>query len=309
MSATTLCGMQGRPAAEPAVLVALPGEEQRAARIARALPRASVAALHLRRFPDGETYVRFDSPVAGRPVVLVCSLHQADEKLVPLLLVAATARDLGAASVTLLAPYLGYMRQDARFHAGEGITSLYVGRLLSAAVDRLVTVDPHLHRHERLDDVYSVPCDVLSAAPDLGAWVRANVPGAFLVGPDAESAQWVHAAAGVGAPDPLPHVVFEKTRHGDHDVVIEVPDLAPYAGLVPVLVDDVVSTGRTMIEAARHLADAGFPPPVCAAVHGVFADGAETALAAAGLSTLVTCDTVPHATNRIATSALLARAL
>ena len=100
----------------------------------------------------------------GADVLVVCTLDHPDSKLVSLVLVAETARDLGARSVTLVAPYLGYMRQDARFHPGEGVTSLYVGRLLSSVFDRLVTIDPHLHRHVALWEVYSIPHVTASAA-------------------------------------------------------------------------------------------------------------------------------------------------
>ncbi len=286
-----------------ALILPLPGEERRAAALARALG-ADEAVREIRRFPDGETYVRLDTPAAARDVVLVCGLERADERLVPLLLAAATARDLGAARVVLVAPYLGYMRQDDRFRDGEGVTSRYVGALLSGAVDALVTVDPHLHRHAALEDVYDVACARLSAAPLLGAWVRENVARPLLVGPDAESAQWVAAAAG----GELPSVVFEKVRHGDREVDVRAPDLAEHvrAGRTPVIVDDVVSTGRTVAAAARILREAGLAPPVCAAVHALFVGDALDALAAAGVGRVVTTATVPHATNAIDVTPLLA---
>ena len=286
------------------LVLAMAGNERLASALAAALA-GSVADRLIRRFPDGETFIRIDSPVEGRPLVLVCTLDHADDKLVPLLLTAATARDLGAASITLVAPYLGYMRQDVRFHPGEGVTSLYVGKLLSSAVDALVTIDPHLHRHDALGEVYSIPHVTASAAPAIGAWARANVEFPLLVGPDAESEQWVRAAAG----DDLPYVIFTKTRSGDHDVAIDAPDLAPFAGRTPVLVDDVLSTGRTMIGAAELLMAAGFDAPICAAVHGVFSGDAPDALATAGLSHVVTCDTIAHPTNAIDTTSILVDAL
>ena len=168
-----------------------------------------------------------------------------------------------------------------------------------------MTLDPHLHRHGALAAVYSIPHVTATAAPAIGAWVRANVERPLLVGPDAESEQWVTVAAG----DDLPYVIFTKTRRGDHDVAIEAPDLAAHAGRTAVLVDDVLSTGRTMIGAANILVAAGFAPPVCAAVHGVFSGDAEAAMAAAGLSRIVTCDTIAHATNAIDTTSIVVAAV
>jgi ribose-phosphate pyrophosphokinase len=254
-------------------------------------------------FPDGETYLRIESDVAGREVVLVCTLDHPDAKTVPLLLLAATARDLGAARVGLVAPYLAYLRQDQRFSPGEGVTSAYFARLLSGSVDWLVTVDPHLHRYRSLAEVYSIPTASLHAAPLLSDWIRSHVENPILVGPDAESAQWVAAvAADAGAP----FLVLEKVRRGDRDVEVSLPGIERWPDRVPVLVDDIISTGRTMQAAVTKLRERGLPAPIVIGVHAVFADGAHDALRAAGPASIVTTNTVPHPSNAIDVGALLA---
>ena len=114
---------------------------------------------------------------------------------------AGAARDLGASLIVLVAPYLAYMRQDKRFHTGEAITSRTFASMLSAAVDGLVTVDPHLHRYHALDEIYRVPTRVVASAPAIARWVRKNVANPLLIGPDTESEQWVAAVArDAGAP-------------------------------------------------------------------------------------------------------------
>lgn len=287
------------------ILLPLPGEEARAAALAARLG-ATVGAVDVHTFPDGESLVRIDGDVAGRPAVVVRGLHRPDAKVLPLLFALRTARELGAASVGLVAPYLCYMRQDRRFHPGEAVAARLFAELLSPAVDWLVTVDPHLHRLPTLDAVYSAPSTVVHAAPAIAAWVRANVPDPLLVGPDEESAQW---AAEVAAGADAPHVVFTKTRRGDRDVEIHASDLDRHRGRTPVLVDDIVSTGRTLAVTADRLRDAGLPPAVVVAVHALFADGAAETLAAAGVGRVVSCDTVPHATNAIALTEPLAAAI
>lgn len=248
-----------------------------------------------RRFPDGEPYVRIDTPVADRPVVLVCTLHRPMESLLPLLLLAATARDLGASQVGLAAPYLAFMRQDERFHPGEGITARYVAKLLSDAFDWLVTVDPHLHRLDSLDQIFSIPSRSVAAAPSIAAWVREHVESPLLIGPDAESEQWVGAVAREAD---VPCIVLEKVRTGDRDVSISIPDLASHAGRTPVLVDDIISTAQTMLQTLVHLEAAATPKPLCIGVHGVFAEGAYEALCQRTSHT-VTCNTIEHVSNRI----------
>lgn len=272
----------------------------------RAALDADAGRVALRRFPDDETYVRFEDDPAGRDVVVVSDLHHPDAKTVALALLCAAARDLGARRVGLVAPYMPYMRQDARFKPLEGVTSRYYGRLLSGAVDWLVTVDPHLHRHASMSEVLTIPHRVASAAAEVAAWVKAHVPDPFLVGPDAESAQWAERIAGLAG---APHVVLEKTRRGDRDVEITVPDLERWRARTPVLVDDIVSTGTTLIETLGHARRAGLRPAVVVVIHALFSGDAWQRLEAARPARLVTCNAVPHLTNAIDLSGTIAAAV
>jgi ribose-phosphate pyrophosphokinase len=284
------------------VIVPLPDNTASAERIAAMLCAERGYAV-VRRFPDGETYVRAQTPMARREVVLVCTLARPDDKLLPLVLLAAAARDLGASRVGLVAPYLCYLRQDRRFQLGEAITSVHFAQILSRFIDWLVTVDPHLHRYGSLADIYPIPTHTVHAAPLIANWIRSHVPDAVVVGPDSESAQWV---AAVAAEADAPYVVLEKIRHGDRDVEISLPDIEQLRGRTPVLVDDIVSTAATLIRTVGHLRQIGMRPPVCIGVHGIFADKAFEDLRAAGAGPIVTCNTVPHASNAIDISALLA---
>ncbi|MDP1535762.1 MAG: ribose-phosphate diphosphokinase [Burkholderiales bacterium] len=278
-----------------AVVFALPGNAALATALADRL-QLELGAINLRSFPDGETYLRFDTPVAGRPVLLACSLHDPDHKVMSLLFAAATARELGATTVGLVAPYLGYMRQDRRFLDGEAVTSALFAKLLSRHLDWLVTIDPHLHRWQSLDEIYSVPSAVVAAAPLLAAWIRLHVEAPVLIGPDAESEQWVAAVASFAG---APHLVLEKVRHGDRNVTVSIPDPELLRNRTPVLVDDIISTARTMIAAVQQVSGLGPRPPVCVGVHAIFAGDAHAALLAAGAMQIVTTNTIPHPSNQI----------
>ena len=262
--------------------------------------------LTVRRFPDGESYVRLDTPVAGRTVILVCNMRDPDTKFLQLCFAAAAAKELGAAHVGLVAPYLAYMRQDHRFQPGEAITSASYARLIGGFADWLVTVDPHLHRHGSLGEIYAIPTAVVSAAPSIARWIRANIASPWLIGPDAESAQRVsEVAQDSGAP----FTVLEKTRHGDREVEVRLPDIDTHRAHTPVLVDDIISTGQTMIETLAHLKRAGLAAPVCIGVHAVFADRAYEDLLAAGAARVATCNTIPHPSNAIDLSEQIAAAI
>lgn len=262
--------------------------------------------LELRRFPDGESYLRVMSEVVDRDVIICQTLHKPDENVLPLLLLADTLRDLGARRIGLIAPYLSYMRQDIRFKPGEGITSRYFARILSSHFDWLATVDPHLHRYHSLDQIYDIPSLVIPAMDVVAPWIQANVATPLIIGPDAESEQWAATAAeAVGCP----YLVLEKTRHGDRDVDIQVPSALKHADRTPVLVDDIISSGHTMMVTARKLVAAGLRRPVCIGVHAVLDDRAHSEMLNAPIDRVVSCNSIEHATNAIDLSPLIAQHL
>ena len=282
------------------LIIALPGNERLASDLAAAVD-GELGQIEMREFPDGETYLRFVTNLEGRSLAIACTLSRPNDKILPLLFSAATARELGASKVGLVSPYLAYMRQDRRFKPGEAVTSREVAKLLSDAFNWMVTVDPHLHRYGSLAEIYSIPTRVVHAAPLISEWIKHNVADPMIVGPDSESEQWVTAVAkDAGAP----FTVLEKTRRGDRDVEIRIKDADGLKHHTPVLVDDIISTGRTMIEATRLITSRGLNAPVCIAVHGIFADKADEVLFGAG-ARVVTTNSVPHRTNEIDITNLL----
>jgi ribose-phosphate pyrophosphokinase len=288
-----------------ALILPLPGNTTAARLLATQLD-ADLGVLAIHQFPDGESHIRIDTPVAGRQVILFCTLDRPDEKFLPLAFTAATAKQLGAVRVGLVAPYLSYMRQDKRFVSGEGITSEYFGHLLSSVVDWIITVDPHLHRRNSLHEIYSIASNTVHAAPLLAQWIQTHVHAPVLIGPDSESTQWV---AAVAAAANAPYVVLEKIRHDDSNVSLSVPQVERWRTRTPVLVDDIISTARTMIETMTHLKHAGLPAPVCIGVHAVMAGAAHQDLLAAGPAQVVTCNTIAHTTNGIDVTSLLVDAV
>ena len=289
---------------EPLVF-ALPADAGFAGRLAEAAG-AEFGQLATHEFPDGETSVRLATDCSSRDVVLVCTLHRPNGLALPLLFLADTVRRAGASRVGLVAPYLAYMRQDAEFRTGEAVTARSFAAFLSRTFDWLVTIDPHLHRIHRLSDVYTIPAVALHASSDIGAWIAAHVASPLVIGPDEESTQWAHDIATAAR---VPWLVADKLRRGDASVEVTVRGLEDFRDFTPVLVDDIISTGRTMMAAAAHLTERHSRQPVCVGVHGIFADGAYDGLVAAGAARIVTTNTIPHPSNAIDVVPLLARAL
>lgn len=256
------------------------------------------------RFPDGELKLTLPATLPAR-VALVRSLHNPNEKLIEVWLSAQGARDQGVRQFTLIAPYLAYMRQDMAFAPGEVVSQRIIGRLLAGCLDALITVDPHLHRISALSQAIALrEARALSAAPTIGEFLAREAPDAVLLGPDEESAQWV-AQAAVGG---QPYAVCTKVRQSDHEVRITLPNVA-LAGRHVVLIDDVASTGRTLIEAARLARCAGAVRVDVAVTHALLAGDAEQALYASGISRLWSADTIAHASNAFSVAPQIGHAL
>jgi len=285
----------------PVVFYDLREDHALAARLA-GRRNAAYGRLERRRFPDGESYVRLAGPIEGHSVVLCGSLADPDAHFLALAFAARTARDLGARSVVLAAPYFAYMRQDVRFNAGEPISARYFCELLATLVDGVVTVDPHLHRIHALADVLPVPSRTVQAAPALAEWIRRNVQRPVVVGPDAESRQWVEAVAAAGGFD---FVVLEKERRGDRDVSVSALTGRLGDEVTPVVVDDIAASGRTLAAGVESCLVAGTRPPVCAVVHALCDEADLAEVRAAGAARVVATNTTPHALAEIDVTPLI----
>ena len=284
------------------VLFSIPGNELLGHSLTELLQAEPGEAI-IRHFPDGETYVKVISNVYTKDAVIVCALHHPDNKILPLYFLAKTLKEFGASSVTLVAPYLAYIRQDKRFTEGECISSELFGRLISSFIDKLITIDPHLHRRTSLAEIYSIHCAVLHASPLISKWIKENIHNPVLIGPDSESEQWVSKVA---ADADAPFIVLSKTRSGDRKVQVSVPHVEEFKSRTPVLVDDIISTAHTMIETVGHLRKAGMKSPVCIGIHPVMASGAYDKLIKTGAERIVTCNSIVHPSNAIKVDELLA---
>jgi ribose-phosphate pyrophosphokinase len=262
--------------------------------------------LFVHRFPDEETRVSVEATPSCEVAVLVCTLDRPDPKLWPLSMAAATLRELGARRVVLVAPYLAYMRQDARFHTGEAIAARLLGEWMDSYFDALVTVDPHLHRYHSLGQIYSRDARLVHVAAELAAWIASHLERPLLVGPDAESRQWVTAVANLLC---APCVMAHKERHGDRDVTVQLPELARWSDHTPVLLDDIIASGQTMLQTLRGVRGYTSMAPACVAVHGVYAQDALAALRSEGAGDIVTTNSIATETSHIDISRQVAEAL
>ncbi|MDH5545743.1 MAG: ribose-phosphate diphosphokinase [Gammaproteobacteria bacterium] len=279
-------------------------EESQALALANALGCSS-AQIDLHRFPDGESLLTLSTAIPQH-LLMYRGLDHPNEKIVELILCCASARKKGVQRISLITPYLCYMRQDRENHPGEVVSQSIIGELLSEYIDDIITVDPHLHRIHDLHQAYPLQHALsLSAAELIGAYLKKNFPKCLLIGPDEESEQWVSVAANIAG---LDYCVASKIRMGDRKVEIELPS-EDYAGRNIVLVDDMISSGGTIINIARQLTARKAQIKACIVTHCLCSPDDEKNIVAAGVPTVISCDSISHHTNHIALTDLLAEAI
>jgi ribose-phosphate pyrophosphokinase len=286
------------------MILAFPDYLSQAQRLAARLD-VSLAEVVLHHFPDGESLIRLP-PSLPEHVIVCRSLNQPNDKLIELLLCATTARELGAKRLTLVAPYLSYMRQDIANQPGEAVSQRIIGKLLADLFDDVLTVDPHLHRISSLTQAIPIKNAIsLTAANEIGIFLKQQFKHALLLGPDSESKQWVAAIAEhIG----FDYAIANKNRLGDKQVEMTLPD-SDFCNRPVIIIDDMASTGRTIAKAAGLLQAKGCKDIYTVVSHALFCDDAYAHILKAGVKTIWSTDSIDHPSSCIKLDALLADAI
>jgi len=276
-----------------------------ASKVARELG-SEAGRLEIRRFPDGEKYMRVLEEVKDENVVVIQSIHHTpDELLFEYLLLVDTLKDLGARKVVSFIPYFAYARQDERFHPGEALSFKTVTKLMEGVgTDEIYTIDMHQHRVLKSSEVFKIPSHNLSAMPLLADYVRkaGKLQNPLVIGPDAEAEQWAKIAAERLESD---YDVFEKKRLGDERVEVR-PRKASAKGRDVLIVDDIISTGGTIVEALRIILSQGARRVEVACTHPILASGALAKIQEAGARNVIGTDTVPSPISYVSVAPLIA---
>ncbi len=286
------------------LILAFPDYLPQAKRLAARL-EVKLKEISIHHFPDQESLVRLPTDIPEH-VLFVRSLNQPNEKLVELLFAAKTARRLGAKRITLIAPYLCYMRQDIENHPGEAISQQIIGKWFADLFDDLITVDPHLHRISSLDEAFPMKNAIaLSARPVITALLQKKFDHAILIGPDSESKQWVASLAEKIGFD---YGIASKIRQGDKQVKISLPK-TDFQNQTIVIVDDMASTGRTISETTKLLRSQGATDIFAVVTHPLFFNDAEQLLRQSGIKAIWSTDSITHPTTIMYLDELLAEAI
>ncbi len=258
-------------------------------------------------FPDGESYVRLEGTVQGESVAIVqttCPPMQ-DGRLFQLAFMADAAKRGGAVKVTAVVPYLAYARQDKMFLAGEGISVETVARMLKAAgIDELLTVN--IHSEEALGQ-FPFPAKTVSSIPLLAQYfVQRGFKGAFALSPD-KGAMYIAKQAQEVLGGDAGHLDKQRDRYtGQTKQTAEGLNVKDQNVII---FDDIISTGGTLVGAAKILREQGAKHVFCACVHGLLIGDAEKRILDAGVEEIVGTDSVPGSVSKVSLAPLISQEL
>ena len=258
--------------------------------------------LYTNKFPDGELYLRFQRNVSKENIYLIQSFYgNINDKLIEVIFAGNTLRDLCAKTITLVAPYFPYLRQDKRFNYGEAISIEIVARLLENCIDEIYILDPHLHRKKSLRDIFKFPAVMLSAYPLIVDYIKSEIKNPLIIGPDEESYKWAQASAEKIGCD---YAILEKKRFSSRHVRVSLNKKIDVNNKTIVIVDDIISTGHTILETIKNLKKIGVKKIICICIHGIFIEGALEKIRKAGAK-VISCNTIPNNVARIDVSRII----
>lgn len=264
------------------------------------------SVLDIKKFPDNETYLRYKIDIKNKDIVLVQSFYgNVNDCIMEILFAAETARDLGAKKIILVAPYFPYLRQDARFNPGECMPLKTIAKNIDEYFDEAIIMDPHLHREKTLKHIFKITSKKLTANSLIADYIKKHVKNALIVGPDVESYRWAEKTAQlIGCES----AILKKERDGPRNVKVSFNKKTGIKNKNIVLVDDIISTGHTLLETIKLLKKLGAEKITCICVHGIFAENALDKLRKTGAK-IISCNTIPNPVAKIDVSGIIAKSI
>jgi ribose-phosphate pyrophosphokinase len=273
------------------------------------LLKATYLDTEVTTFPDGEIYIRFLGEVANQDVVVIQSLaHKPNEYLIELFLMLDALKDLKARRIIAVLPYLAYARQDERFKPGEAVSVQTITRLIEAAgADRIFTIDSHRHRVLDQGKLTHIPFVDLTAMGELAKYMKSahNLRKPVVIGPDSEAEPWARTAAEAFGAE---HDTLEKKRFDAETVEVR-PHTLDVKGRDVLIVDDIISTGNTIIKAIEVLKRHGARDIFVACTHPILVLNALVRIYQAGAVDIVGTDTVPSSISLVSVAPVIAKAI
>jgi ribose-phosphate pyrophosphokinase len=261
----------------------------------------------LEKLPDGEKYVRIPESVSGKDILIVNSFaHHPDELILETLFLIDTFKELGAREISGIFPYFPYSRLSRKFIRGEAATLKTVAKLFKAAgLKKMYVVDFHIHND--LNELFQFEVVNVTAMHLLSKYVMDNfkIDSPYVVGADQVASYWASIVAGELNTE---FSLMRKIRIDAENVVIDsVPENVLNKDVI--LVDDIISTGGTIIQAVKALKSAGARRIYAICTHPVLSNQALQLIYQSGVDGVVGTDTVLSPVSHVSVSGLLSEAV
>ena len=259
-------------------------------------------------FPDGESYIRLEGNVQNEHVAIVqTTCAPQDSRLMQLAFMAAAAKTNGARRVTAVVPYLAYARQDKLFLQGENISIKTIAHMLGeAGIDALITVNIHQKNAFEMFPKQWTKKN-LTAIPLLAEYfVKRGYAKAFALAPD-KGAMYIAEQAQSVLQGEAGHLEKQRDRYTGQ--TSQTGKGLNVKGQTVIIFDDIISTGGTIVGAAKILKELGAAHVYTACVHGLLIGDAEKRILDAGVEEIVSTDSVPSHVSKVSLAPLIAKAL
>ncbi len=249
----------------------------------------SLTKASVRRFADGEVFVEIQENVRGADVFIIQSTSApANDHLMELLIITDALRRASARRITAVLPYFGYARQDRKVGSRSPISAKLVANLITnAGADRVLTLDLHAGQ---IQGFFDIPTDNLYASPVMVRDIRErfDLTNLMVVSPDVGG---VVRARGLAKRINAPLAIIDKRREraGESEVMNVIGDVA---GFTCILIDDIVDSGGTLVNAADALLANGAKEVYAYITHGVLSGGATARITGSRLKELVITDSI-----------------
>jgi len=275
-----------------------------AKRIARRLKAPYVEA-KTRVFPDGESKITFGHIPKNSIVLVVQSTYPpVDTNLLQVLSIISQARKVSS-KIYAIIPYMGYARQDRQFLRGEVVTMSIVARMIQAAgAKKIIVVD--IHSKTALNH-FKIPKENVSAIPELAKYFKKmKLKNALVVSPDMGGSLRAKKFASLLNTD---FIALKKSRNRNTGKILIQSSKVNVRGKDLILVDDIISTGGSIIKAAQFLKRQKCKRVFVACTHGLFVEGAEKKIKKAGVSRIISTNTIPRNTSKVDISGVITESI
>jgi ribose-phosphate pyrophosphokinase len=270
-----------------------------AAKVARDLDE-NLSPIETRRFPDGERYIRIKGEIPKEAVVIQSTGYPQDENLMELFLILKNLKSLGVERTRVVIPYFGYGRQERRFMSGEAVSAVIVAELLEAAgASEIYSINLH---EKNIKEFFNIPVHEISAMPLIANYINETVDDPMIIGPDKGARGFANEIAEILNCE-SDHL--EKTRISPEKVETK-PKKLDVDGRNVVIIDDIISTGGTIVNATKILKDLGAKKVVVGCVHPVLVEDALLKIFAAGVDDVFSTDTLRSDVSTISVAQLVA---